>query len=54
MIKLIFRKDKVELLTAYEDKEVICLGLDELFYEAYDELDLLNKALEIISLDNLW
>lgn len=31
MIKLNFCKDKVELLTAYEDKEVICLGLDELF-----------------------
>lgn len=51
MIKLNFCKDKVELLTAYEDKEVICLGLDELFYEAYEELDLYNKEVEIISLE---
>ena len=38
-IKIIFCKDKVELLITYEDKEVICPELDELFYEAYEELD---------------
>lgn len=38
MIKLIFCKDKVEMLTAVDDREVICLGFDSLFYEAYEEL----------------
>ena len=51
MIRLIFCKDKAELKNISKDKEVICLGLDELFFEAYEELDLSDKIVKIISLE---
>lgn len=53
MIKLIFCNNKADICNACEKKDVICLGLGELLFEAYEELDLSKKQVEIVSLEKL-
>lgn len=48
MIKLIFGNNKADICNACENKDAICLGFGELLYEAYEELDLSKKKVQII------
>lgn len=53
MIKLIFGNNKADICNACENKDAICLGFGELLYEAYEELDLSKKKVQIISLEKI-